>query len=94
MTASRALHLALVQEQLEMAGWTFTSVPLSTRWVFVASKGYPMQFKAELSGSNRADALAQALHYAVMTDGCEQGAKEATRDTVPAPAMEGDHAAE
>jgi hypothetical protein len=93
VTADRALHLMLTQERLELLGYQFSfSPPLSVggRWSVAV-------YHCELDGLShrvafqsvlRTDALAQALHFCLMTEGTN-----AKRDTVPAPPAE-EHAAE
>ena len=88
MSPDQAKRLMLTQEQLELAGWSFTTIPpfaVGMRWRFTASFGpWGDGLRATFSGLQRHDALAQALHYALMTEGTKEAEH---RDTIPAPAM-------
>jgi hypothetical protein len=81
VTAQQALHLMLSQTQLELAGWQFIPTPpfgAGGLWRVCAKKGLPVEgFKAWFTGAQRHEALAQALHYAVMTEGTLKSATTA-----------------
>lgn len=88
MSPTHALHLMTNQERLELAGYQFTfSPPLlpGGRWaVFVYH--HDLGTRPAFRAAQRHDALAQALHFALMTEGT--GRNEENRDTLPAPAPE------
>jgi hypothetical protein len=91
MNPTQALHLFLAQERLELAGWRFNPNPPREghrlRWIIYV-RHVTLPLDAEFTGPQKHDALAQALHYAMMVDGAENA------KTLPAPAMEAEHAAE
>jgi hypothetical protein len=74
MNAQQALHLFLAQERLELAGWRFNPNPPRNgriRWVIYV-RHVTLPLDAEFTGMQKHDALAQALHYAMMVEGVEQ----------------------